>query len=219
MAEAESLAQEEPLEAHIRRHNYDRLLMLSDGVFAIATTLAAIEIKLPHGETLGAMLSSGRTQLIAYLLSFALTAVFWIQHRDMFARLKRVDQPLTVLTLALLCLVAAIPSAIHVVYAEGGTGAPFRYYALLMGIIGLISFAMWAYVLARKGLVDPAVPAAFRLRRLVTTGMAPLILFPALVVPVDRLGFVILPIAALALLVRRMLVPWITARHPQLFSG
>lgn len=219
MAEAESLALQEPLEAHIRRHNYDRLLMLSDGVFAIATTLAAIEIKLPHGDTLGAMLSAGRTQLIAYLLSFALTAVFWIQHRDMFARLRRVDQPLTILTLALLCLVAAIPSAIHVVYAEGGTGAPFRYYALLMGVIGLISFAMWAYVLARPGLMDPAVPAAFRLTRLVTTGMAPLILLPAMIVPVDQLGIVILPIAAVVLVVRRWLVPWVVRRQPQLFAG
>jgi len=219
MAEAESLAQVEPLEAHIRRHNYDRLLMLSDGVFAIATTLAAIEIRLPRADTLGAMLAAGRTQLIAYLLSFALTAVFWIQHRDMFARLRRVDQPLTILTLVLLCLVAMIPSAVHIVYAQGGTGAPFRYYALLMGVIGLISFAMWAYVLARPGLIDPAVPHVFRLRRLVTTGMAPVILLPAMVVPVERLGIIILPLALFVLLLRRWAVPWLVARHPQLFAG
>ena len=48
MSEPESLATQEPLDAHLRRHAYDRLLMLSDGIFAIATTLAALEIKLPE---------------------------------------------------------------------------------------------------------------------------------------------------------------------------
>lgn len=218
MAENESLAQREPLEEHIRRHTYDRLLMLSDGVFAIATTLAAIEIKLPHGETLAEILSAGRQQLIAYLLSFALTAVYWVQHRDMFARLRRVDQPLTVLTLALLCLVATIPSAIHAVYAEGGTGAPFQYYALLMAIIGFITFAMWGYVLARPALIDPSVPTEFRLKRLVSTGAAPLILLPAMLLPIDQGAFAMLPIALGLLLTRRVLVPWIARRHPQLFG-
>ena len=48
MSEPESLATDEKLDIHLRRHAYDRLLMLSDGIFAIAITLAAIEIKPPE---------------------------------------------------------------------------------------------------------------------------------------------------------------------------
>lgn len=212
MAEPESLARHEPLEAHVRRHNYDRLIMFSDGVFAIATTLAAIEIKLPHADTLVAMLVAGRQQLIAYLLSFALTAIYWVQHRDLFARLRRVDQALTIMTLAQLCLVATVPAAIHVVYGEGGAGAPFRYYAALMALIGFTNFAMWSYVLARPGLLHPEVPYEYRFRRLVSTGFAPVILMPALLLPLDRLALAILPLAAGLLLTRRFLVPMIAAR-------
>ena len=47
MSEPESLATDEALSEHIRRHSYDRLLMLSDGIFAIAITLAALEIQAP----------------------------------------------------------------------------------------------------------------------------------------------------------------------------
>ena len=39
VGEPESLFSDEPLRVRVERHNFDRLLMLSDGVFAIAITL------------------------------------------------------------------------------------------------------------------------------------------------------------------------------------
>lgn len=36
---------------------------------------------------------------------------------------------------------------------------------------------------------------------------------------VGQLAVVILPIAAIVMLVRRWLVPWYVRRHPQLFAG
>lgn len=215
MGEIETLAQAEPLEEHIRRHSYDRLIMLSDGVFAIATTLAAIEVKLPDAPTLGAMLVAGKGQLAGYVLSFALTAVYWIQHRDLFARLQRVDQVLTIATLALLCFVALIPAAIHAIYEDGPEGAAFRFYVVLMALIGSVNFSMWAYAELRKGLLHPDVSLDFRLRRLVTTGTAPLILFPTLLLPVEKASLFIPPLVVILFAVRRFLIPAIVRRHPQ----
>ena len=62
MSEPESLATIEGLDEHVRRHSYDRLIMLSDGIFAIATTLAALDVRIPaHAAGLGAALvASGR---------------------------------------------------------------------------------------------------------------------------------------------------------------
>ena len=42
MSEPESLDTDEPLQKRIERHWFDRLIMLSDGVFAIAMTLLAL---------------------------------------------------------------------------------------------------------------------------------------------------------------------------------
>src|SRR5690349_4070991 len=103
MSEPESLSTEEGLETHIRRHSYDRLIMVSDGIFAIAITLAALEIKLPEeleGD-LGAIAHVMLRPIAAYLLAFMIVAIFWLQHRDLFARLRRVDPVLTGLTLLL----------------------------------------------------------------------------------------------------------------------
>ena len=215
MGEIESLAQAEPLEEHIRRHNYDRLIMLSDGVFAIATTLAAIEVKLPEAPTLGAMLLAGKAQLAAYALSFVLTAVFWVQHRDLFARVQRVDRVITLCTLALLCLVALVPAAIHAIYEDGPSGAAFRFYLVLMSGIGFLNFAMWAYAELRSGVLHPAVSLDYRLKRLVSTVTAPLVLLPTLLMSVSQAVYVLPPIVLTLLAVRRFVIPAILRRHPQ----
>src|SRR5947199_3577553 len=98
MSEPESLATIEGLDEHIRRHTYDRLIMLSDGVFAIATTLAALDVRIPaHAAGLGALLTASERSLAAYGLSFAVAGIFWISNRNLFARLRRVDAPLTVM--------------------------------------------------------------------------------------------------------------------------
>src|SRR3954463_11563689 len=100
MSEFESLATIEGLDEHVRRHSYDRLIMLSDGIFAIATTLAALDVRIPaHGPGLAAMLVAGRRSLLVYALSFAVAGIFWINHRNLFARLRKVDLVLTMLTL------------------------------------------------------------------------------------------------------------------------
>lgn len=214
--EFESLSTDEGLDHHVRRHAFDRLLMLSDGVFAIATTLAAIEIKLPeHAATLGEMLAGGGRALVAYALSFAITALFWVQHRDLFARLNRVDLPMTILTLLMLMTIAIIPSAIHSLYAPGGTGVPFRFYALMQLCCGTINFLMWAYGAFRPGMMKAEVPMSYRVGRVVGAGAMPAILLPALILPIDQAPILILPTLAAMIVMRRVVLPrWFSANAP-----
>src|SRR6185295_11080010 len=184
MSEPESLATDEGLAEHIRRHSYDRLLMLSDGIFAIAITLAALEIQPPpEHASVAAMAHAMARPIIAYVLSFAIIGIFWLQHRDLFARIRRVDGPLTMLTLALLCLVALLPAVIHGIYSSSDDEAPFRLYALVMVACGLSCAAMWLYAALRPGLMASEVTSAYRWSRLIGTLGMPAILAPALFLP------------------------------------
>ena len=99
--EPESLHIHEPLKARVERHDYDRLLMLSDGVFAIAITLLALELRLPEhwdGRVETLMGATGRP-LIGYLFGFGLFGAFRFIHRRLFARLEQVDRVVTLLKL------------------------------------------------------------------------------------------------------------------------
>jgi uncharacterized membrane protein len=86
--EPETLDSDEPLARKIHRHNYDRLLMLSDGVFAIAITLLVLDLRPPQqwsGSLLDLVRNSWRA-LFGYVFGFAAVAGFWTAHRALFAR-------------------------------------------------------------------------------------------------------------------------------------
>jgi uncharacterized membrane protein len=216
MSEFESLATIEGLDEHVRRHSYDRLIMLSDGIFAIATTLAALDVRLPgHAGSLWEVLVAGRRTLIAYLLSFLVAGIFWISNRDLFARLRKVDLPLTGLTLAMLCLIALIPAAIRSVYLDGGSDAALRVYALTMFVAGILNSAMWVYAAFRPGLMLPAVTRPYRWARIVIAGFLPVLFLPILILPPEQAAPIMLPGVAMIAIVRRVLLPkWLGRTAP-----
>lgn len=149
----EDLDTAEPLALRRSRHAFDRLIMLSDGVFAIAITLAAIEIR-PRGtwSTPAELWSALSLPLYAYMISFAVIAIYWSAHRDTFARLKRVDGGVTLLTLLLLFFTAALPASTQLLY-ERGNAAGVQVYAVSVMSCGLSQFALWAYAGLRPGLM------------------------------------------------------------------
>ena len=157
--EPETLDSDEPLVRKIRRHNYDRLLMLSDGVFAIAITLLVLDVRPPqqwNGDLLVLVQQSWRA-LFGYVFGFLAVSGFWIAHRGMFARIRHIDGPATALSLALLLFVGLVPAAAALVSEHGPTkGIPA--YLLLVATIAAVQATLWTYAAFVGGLVDEALP-------------------------------------------------------------
>lgn len=210
MSELESLATEEGLDRHLRRHGLDRLLMLCDGVFAIAVTLAAVEIRVPQNiASLAAVFDAIGFQLFAYGMSFLIIAVYWLSNRDLFARLHHVDRVLTVLTLALLCVVALIPASTHLIQSEGqgAVSGSMRFYALTMVVSGALNCAIWAYASFRGNMMIAAVARNERWHRVITASTIPILFLIVLLVPSEQMMTWIAPIAVVVVLVRRTVLP------------
>jgi uncharacterized membrane protein len=160
----ESLDANEGLERRRHRHWYDRLMMLCDGVFAIAITLLGIDVSAPAGwkGDAGSLWPHLAVQLDAYATSFLVISIFWLAHRRFMAMILTVDAPVTVLTLVLLGLIALVPAATRLVSAYGTIATARMAYGGLIVAIGLVISALWAYA----GLIARVVPreVGWRLR-------------------------------------------------------
>ncbi|HEX8240324.1 MAG TPA: TMEM175 family protein [Allosphingosinicella sp.] len=178
--EPELLSGDEPLAEHVRRHAYDRTIMLADGVFAIAITLLALELRPPEhwdGE-LAHLVSAIWRSLFSYLFGFAIVGAFWIAHRGLFARIRRVDGPLTFLALLQLCLIAMTP-AVAALVGEAGPGKSLTVYFMLIVALGGCQAMLWAYAAFAGGLVDSAIGPSER--RLILLRLAtPALMFLAM---------------------------------------
>lgn len=90
----------------------DRLITLSDGIYAIAMTLLVLDITVPGGLNAAqfhAAIADVWPRLAAYAWSFYILTTFWRDHRRLFLRVRRIDATLLRLTTASLGAVALLP--------------------------------------------------------------------------------------------------------------
>ena len=138
----------------------ERLTTLSDGVYAIAATLLAIDLRLPiaEGPLTVEQLHKLAPATAVYALSFVVIGLFWVSHHRMFALIVGMDYALVWLNIFLLMVVAflPVPNRIFGHYSES------RYAALLYaGNVALAAFAnilLWFYASHNRRHVAADVP-------------------------------------------------------------
>ena len=142
------------------RFDTQRLLAFSDGVLAIIITLLVLDLRAP----IAAAGSSGLAlallhmwpNLGAFLVSFLLVGVIWMNHHAMFRHIERSDHALLVINLLLLLCVALIPFAAAVVSdnvraAEEARRTAALFYGGVLVIGGVFFNGVWWYAV-RAGL-------------------------------------------------------------------
>jgi uncharacterized membrane protein len=129
----------------VGQRHLDRLVMLSDGIFAIAITLSAIEIRpeLKPGQSLWQAWSGALT---VYFLSFLLIGVIWVGHRRIVSHLRDIDGVGTAINLLLLSLVALMPVVIRFALDEASQDQGFVVYAVAIATTFACMAALWFHV-------------------------------------------------------------------------
>ena len=90
-----------------------RLEAFSDGVFAVAITLLALNLTVAgpgHGKLID-QLGTHWPSFVAYLISFSMIGIIWVNHHVLVRAIKVVDRTLLFLNLVLLLFVVLIPFA------------------------------------------------------------------------------------------------------------
>ena len=130
----------------------NRLEAFSDGVFAVAITLLALNLAVPgpgHGALLTQLLSQWPS-LVAYLISFFTIGVIWVNHHAVIRSVKAVDRTLLFINLVLLLFVVVIPAATNMMaeYLTGGgqdSHLAVALYAAVFEGMGASFAAMFAW--------------------------------------------------------------------------
>jgi uncharacterized membrane protein len=145
----------------------ERLLFLSDGVYAIALTLLAVELVLPesaadlHGGALLDSLLESWPRVLAFLISFTVIANFWVGHNVLFQHVRRFDGGLMWLALLQLLCVAFIPYPTSVIGQHIVDPVAQQFYFATLLLTGLVMATLWLYMNSGRRLVHPDLSQQF----------------------------------------------------------
>ena len=147
----------------------DRIVNLSDGVFAIAITLLVLDIRVPDipenmvsSQLPGALLSLW-PKYLGYILSFIGISAFWVIHHGIFQPIRTYDRNLLYLNLLFLMVVAFVPFPTSLLGEYGDRQLPVAIYAATLAVGRLLLTAIHWYSTKNDRLLDePQDPATVR---------------------------------------------------------
>jgi uncharacterized membrane protein len=141
-----------------------RVDAFSDGVFAIAITLLILDVKVPHlgvdasERALLAELARQWKSYVAYLMSFAVILVMWVNHHRIFTLVRATDQPILFWNGLLLMCISIVPFPTSLLAEYSMTPAAKTGAAVYAGHGVLISLAfqgLWRHALRNRQLLMP----------------------------------------------------------------
>jgi uncharacterized membrane protein len=130
-----AIAEDDEPDGSTSDNSLGRVLALSDGVFAIAMTLLALDLRLPDLGTdpsdaqLRHALADDWRAYLAFVISFYVVANYWRVHRRAMRPVRSIDSAQIGLTLLLLLLVAALPFPASVLASYGGAPTALAFYS------------------------------------------------------------------------------------------
>ena len=128
---------------------FNRVLNLSDAVFAIAMTLLVLTLDIPDvsAELLGRALLDQAPQFAALFLSFALVATIWWQHHKHMALLHKMDSVLITLNIIFLGVVVLVPYPTNLLGNAPYSTAALTFFVItfIMLNVTFILIMIWAH--------------------------------------------------------------------------
>jgi uncharacterized membrane protein len=140
-----------------------RIEAFSDGVFAIAITLLVLTIPEPRNyHHLTNALTDQWPAYAAYVVSFAVIGIMWLNHHTVFDHFQRIDRNLVYLNLALLATVVLLPYPTQV-FGEAlrrgeGERVAAVFYSIVMTANAVAWTGLWLYGSSRRRLLGDDFP-------------------------------------------------------------
>jgi uncharacterized membrane protein len=157
----------------------DRVLAISDGVFAFAVTLLVLDLAVPvlssgaSSADLWQALSEEWVSFLSYLLSFFIAGVWWNAHNRNFRYIRDVDSTLRWLNLVFLLWIALLPFFTKILDQYNTLQIAVVLYATDQTFAGIFMGLSWWYASRNHRLVDKNLKESVIRSRLLSNALAP----------------------------------------------
>ncbi len=112
-----------------------RLEAFSDGVIAVIITIMVLELKVPHQDGTAGLFAIFPI-LLVYLLSFAFTAIYWVNHKHLVERIESAGGLILYANLGFLFCLSLLPFFTSYVIEKKINSFAVSLYAVSMIITG-----------------------------------------------------------------------------------
>jgi uncharacterized membrane protein len=144
--------------------NSGRLEAFSDGVIAIIITIMVLELKVPHGATLGALIPLIPV-LLSYVLSFLYVGIYWNNHHHMLHMCEQVTGPILWANLHLLFWLSLFPVTTAWIGENHLAAAPSALYGVVLLMAALAYWLLQQAIIRAQGPDSPLEKAVGRDRK------------------------------------------------------
>jgi uncharacterized membrane protein len=135
-----------------------RLEAFSDGVVAIIITIMVLELHVPHGDSISAMIPV-LPAFLSYLLSFVYIGIYWNNHHHMIYLVEKINGAVLWANLNLLFWLSLIPFVTSWMGENHFAKWPVALYGILL-ITNALSYTILATLLIRQNGKDSALGQA-----------------------------------------------------------
>jgi uncharacterized membrane protein len=127
-----------------------RLEAFSDGVIAIIITIMVLELKVPHGESIEALLPL-LPAFMSYVLSFIYLGIYWNNHHHMVHTSRKVSGPILWANLHLLFWLSLIPFTTGWMGENHFAAAPSALYGVVLMMAGVAYQVLQQMIITSQG--------------------------------------------------------------------
>jgi uncharacterized membrane protein len=167
---------------NLKERGLDRILGLSDGIFAFAITLMVLDLAVPvmrqgGGYSLPSLLVGESVSFVNYFLSFSIIAIWWNAHHRNFEYINGYDGLLKMLNLMVLLSITLVPFFTKLLDAWNLTPFATALYAMNQGLAGLFLSLTWWYATRNHRFVDSHLSQRIINRVRIASVIAPIVFF------------------------------------------
>lgn len=152
-----------PGEIEVRTLAAERLTFFADAVVAIAITLLALDLPVPHGTTNARIwqdVLAHRDEYLAFAISFLVISAHWRGHHNIFRYVTYLDGRLAGLTMGWLFFQVVTPFATRVITGDGAFQFRFYFYVLVQ-VAAFALFALMVREIETRHLHRDDIPEGF----------------------------------------------------------